>query len=43
MVVNHDEILGKQIVVYPTIEEAVGAYTALADRRDFLEKNPTCP
>jgi acyl-CoA synthetase (NDP forming) len=37
------QILGKQIMVYPTIEEAVRVYTALADRRDFLEKNPTCP
>jgi len=33
------EILGEQIMVYPTIEEAILAYSALADRRDFLEKH----
>ena len=33
------EILGQQIIVYPTIEEAVRAFSALADRHDFLENN----
>ena len=31
------EIIGRQFVVYPTIEEAVRAYAALADRYDFLQ------
>jgi acyl-CoA synthetase (NDP forming) len=33
------EILGRNFVVYPTIEEAVRAYAAMADRYDFLQKN----
>jgi len=33
------EILGKKYVVYPTIEEAVRAYAAMADRHDFLQNN----
>ena len=33
------EILGRKFVVYPTIEEAVRAYAAMADRHDFLQNN----
>ncbi len=33
------EILDRKFVVYPTIEEAVRAYSAMADRHDFLRKN----
>jgi acyl-CoA synthetase (NDP forming) len=31
------EIIGRKFVVYPTIEEAVRAYAAMADRHDFLQ------
>jgi acyl-CoA synthetase (NDP forming) len=33
------EIIGRKFVVYPTIEEAVRAYAALADRYDFLQNH----
>jgi hypothetical protein len=33
------EIIGRKLVVYPTIEEAVRAYAAMADRNDFLKQN----
>jgi acyl-CoA synthetase (NDP forming) len=33
------EILGRNQVVYPTIEEAVRAYAAMADRYAFLKQN----
>jgi acyl-CoA synthetase (NDP forming) len=37
------EILGRKFVVYPTIEEAVRAYAAMADRNDFLQNNKSVP
>jgi acetyltransferase len=33
------EILGQKLIVYPTIEEAVKAYAAMADRYAFLQNN----
>ena len=33
------EIIRQQFVVYPTIEEAVRAYAAMADRHDFLQQH----
>jgi acetyltransferase len=33
------EIINKNLVVYPTIEEAVRAYAAMADRQEFLKVN----
>jgi acyl-CoA synthetase (NDP forming) len=33
------EIIGQKFVVYPTIEEAVMAYAAMADRYDFLKEH----
>jgi acetyltransferase len=33
------EIVDRNLVLYPTIEEAVGAYAAMADRYEFLKNN----
>ena len=37
------EIIRRGFVLYPTIEEAVKAYSAMADRYDFLKENGALP
>ena len=37
------EIIRRGFVLYPTIEEAVKAYSAMADRRDFLKESGVLP